>query len=369
MKILHISGAKSWGGNEQQLVDIIPELEKNEIENVVFGVKDSPLYTYCEVNKIDFIKAKETKLNKFVNYKFLKKIVNEERPDLIHLHTNNAVTVFVISDILYRLKTQAVFSKKGMGRSMSFLSILKYNYKNIKSIICVSNFVKSEMSKNVIWKKNHYKLNVIYDSINQNRLSNVHPQDIRKLYNINVEDKIIGNIANHTSAKDLITLLKAISFIVHSLNFKNFKLIQIGEFSDLTEDLKNSIRELKIENYVVFTNFIDQGYLHIQYFDVFVISSEREGGPTAALEAFFYRTPVISTKVGVLKECIEDNFNGLLVDVKDYKELAKKIVEVLKVENLGVKLADAAKITLNNKFTIEKITSQLIAEYYKEVNY
>jgi hypothetical protein len=60
MKTLHVSGATSWGGNEQQMVDLIPELTKLGLENIIFGVENSLLHKECESKNIPFIKAKKT---------------------------------------------------------------------------------------------------------------------------------------------------------------------------------------------------------------------------------------------------------------------------------------------------------------------
>lgn len=38
MKILHVTGAKIWGGNEQQLFNLVTNLNKNDLENYVFVV-------------------------------------------------------------------------------------------------------------------------------------------------------------------------------------------------------------------------------------------------------------------------------------------------------------------------------------------
>ena len=54
MKILHVSGARGWGGNEQQLIDFIPELEKLGSEHVVFGVSGSILHNRCKELDITF---------------------------------------------------------------------------------------------------------------------------------------------------------------------------------------------------------------------------------------------------------------------------------------------------------------------------
>ena len=69
MKILHISGAKGWGGNEQQIIYIVPQLNELNVENIVYGINNSVLEHECNKVKIPFIGVKTKKLNKYVNYK------------------------------------------------------------------------------------------------------------------------------------------------------------------------------------------------------------------------------------------------------------------------------------------------------------
>ena len=72
MKVLHISGARSWGGNEQQLVYVIQELKKVGVESFIFGVENFELHNYAINNGINFISCKDKKLNKIKNYFYLK---------------------------------------------------------------------------------------------------------------------------------------------------------------------------------------------------------------------------------------------------------------------------------------------------------
>ena len=62
MKILHLSHAMIWGGNEQQLVDLIPALEKQNIDNTVFCFEKSAIKDYCSKykNQLYFNKKKLT---------------------------------------------------------------------------------------------------------------------------------------------------------------------------------------------------------------------------------------------------------------------------------------------------------------------
>ena len=155
MKILHVSGAKGWGGNEQQMMYILPELAKNEVDNLVFGINDSILKGKCSKQSISFIGVKDRKLNKWSSYSLLKKVIKDFQPDIIHLHTSDSLTFYVVAKLILGVRPKTVFSKKGMGTSSSFLSNLKYNFKGLDSIICVSNSVKRDLGKILNEKTNH----------------------------------------------------------------------------------------------------------------------------------------------------------------------------------------------------------------------
>lgn len=365
MKILHISGARSWGGNEQQLVDLIPELNKLNVESIVFGMEGSPLQGEIQKQGTLFIPSSERKIHKKNNFSLLKKIIADHLPDVIHIHTSDAATLFVISDILYRLKVPAVLSKKGMGSSMSILSRYKYNYHNIKQIICVSKAVKDELKK-IINKRNHERLQVIYDGVNLDRTKVERSENIRELFDLNKNDILLGNIANHAKAKDLGTLVKMMNYLVNTMNVKNVHLVQIGDFSKLTEDLKCRIKELGLGSYFTLSGFQPHALDFISQFDIYVMSSVREGLPITIFESFYKGTPVVSTNAGGIPEAIQDGVNGFTVKVGDYQGLAEKVIKLSRDQTLQKQFKERSERIFHENF-VAGITAGRTLEAYNQV--
>ncbi len=50
MKILHLSGAYVWGGNENQLVHFIHNTKSKAVENIIFCFIGSPIEKYAIEN-------------------------------------------------------------------------------------------------------------------------------------------------------------------------------------------------------------------------------------------------------------------------------------------------------------------------------
>ncbi|MDR6846084.1 glycosyltransferase family 4 protein [Flavobacterium granuli] len=364
MKVLHISGARAWGGNEQQMIDLIPQLSRLGAENIVFGVENSFLEEECKNNRINFVRAKKDRLNIFANYRYLKTLVQEIKPDLIHLHTSNSLTVFIISNMLFKLNTKSVFSKKGMGSKSSFFSKFKYNYSGLNSIICVSKNVENEFSK-ILTLKNKSKIIVIHDCVSLEILNSKSNLNLREKFSIDENDVIVGNIANHTKAKDLETFINTVDYIINSLKQKNIRFIQIGQFSDLTVELMLKVKEKKLEEYLFFTDKIKNANVLNNQFDVFLMTSEREGGPTSILEAMLIGVPVVTTNVGVLPEIIVDGENGFMSSVKDYKDLAVKLTLLISKQSLQNKFIEINKLKIANEFNSTVIANETYLAYQK----
>jgi len=362
MKILHISGARSWGGNEQQLVDLIDELNKFGVENIIFGVEGFDLHQYSITNNITFVPCKNKKLNKFKNYKYLNEVVKNVIPDLIHLHTSDSVTVFTISDLLFKLNTPTVFSKKGISRKMSLLSKYKYNYKNIYKIICVSQIVKSHF-ENVITNNNLHKLCVVYDGVKIMDVDNSYSLCIKSTYQLKTNLKIIGNIANHNEAKDLMTLVKTLNILVNEKKIKNIHLLQVGSFTRGTSEIKELVKTCGLEDYITFTNFVENASSLLTQFDVFLMTSVREGGPTTVLEALYKKVPVVSTRVGVVSEAITDGVSGFISEIGDYNDLANKIEILLNNDFLKKSFIEISYQNFLNNFTSEKLGNNTFKIY------
>ena len=74
---------------------------------------------------------------------------------------------------------------------------------------------------------------------------------------------------------------------------------------------------------------------HFWSLDAYVIASRDEGGPMALLEAMASGVPLVSTRVGMCIDLIEDGSNAFLADVEDAGHLAERAAEVR--ENAGLR--------------------------------
>lgn len=349
MNILHVSGARSWGGNEQQLMYLVKELEAYPVSQKMFCYKGSPLSEELKNYPVEVLSIESAKPYSSAYRRFFKKIVEENDIDVIHLHTSDSVTGYVVTDMLHSLKTPTLFAKKGIRNKMGLLSKLKYNYKGIDKILCISNYVRKHF-KEQLFERNHHKLVTVYNGVEipEDQEAGF---DLREKLGIGPETFLVGNIANHTNAKDLPTLIKTADYLVNILKVKDVHFVQIGKDSKLTSELKQSMRSAQLESYFTFMGFVRNASALLPQLDLFVMTSEREGGPSSIVEAFAHKTPVASTKVGVVEEVIIDGENGFVVEVGDYQGLAGKLQKFRNSPGLGKQFGERSYEIFQKKFT------------------
>lgn len=66
---------------------------------------------------------------------------------------------------------------------------------------------------------------------------------------------------------------------------------------------------------------------------VMILLSESEGMPLTILEAMSTGLPVIGSRIGGIEDIIEDGKNGFLIESRDEKLIAEKIIEAKKIDN------------------------------------
>ena len=126
------------------------------------------------------------------------------------------------------------------------------------------------------------------------------------------------------------------------------------------------ISSLKEENVQFEHYFFEDKIDLIEYYkscDVCLITSREEGGPLSLLESMALGIPVISTKVGMAVDLIENGHNGYLLEIDDIEGIIEKVSTLIKNRHLLLELANNVKDTKIYSY------SDVCFEYDKIYNY
>ena len=172
----------------------------------------------------------------------------------------------------------------------------------------------------------------------------------------NSNDKIIGYCGRISPEKDIQTLVKAYNRL--KKDNKNIKLLIVGDGPDFLMREFDKVEGIKI------TGFVEDVVPYFQAMDIFVMPSLTETTSLATLEAMACGIPVISTKVGHIKDYIFSKFNGLFFGKKNDYLLTKKIEMLLNDNNLAYSLGLNAIKTVEKKYNWNK-TIELIKNSFE----
>lgn len=106
------------------------------------------------------------------------------------------------------------------------------------------------------------------------------------------------------------------------------------------EYLEGLVKELHIEDRIVFLGYCTNLEIYQRMVDFSVSCSKREGLPLNIIEAMLSRKAVIGTVNRGHSELIKDGENGYLVQVNDCQSLAERIVAVSENEDLKQRMGD-----------------------------
>lgn len=97
--------------------------------------------------------------------------------------------------------------------------------------------------------------------------------------------------------------------------------------------------------------------------DIYMVTSREEGGPRAILESMASGVPIISTRVGEAPDIIQNNENGILVDIENEAALIASFRKI--VENTEFK----KRLIENGLKTANKYSTEKLAKQYEDLLY
>lgn len=145
------------------------------------------------------------------------------------------------------------------------------------------------------------------------------------------QDIIIGTVSCFKPQKNLFDLLKAFDYVYHHIPAGLQKRIRLQIIGDgfLRSELEAWIVQHQLSTHIDLLGWQNNVANWMQTWKVFALSSLWEGLPCAIVEARLCKLPVVAYHVGGIGEIIKDGQNGFLIQPKDWKLLAQKILEAL----------------------------------------
>ncbi|MFA5859735.1 MAG: glycosyltransferase family 1 protein [Elusimicrobiota bacterium] len=139
---------------------------------------------------------------------------------------------------------------------------------------------------------------------------------------------IVLGVSSIEPRKNFVSLLKAYAALPEELKLR-YKLLIAGQEGWLYNGVYEECRKLNLDNYVVFTGYLEKAELYNLYSaaSVFVYPSLYEGFGMPVAEAMANGCPVIASNTSSLPEVVGDA--GIMVDPLDVQQLTIAMSNVL----------------------------------------
>ncbi len=370
---------------------LINGLSKNNFNVYVFGTKTNSftrilnaryigfwLYSKLNYSKTFFYikysvllflfkNADKKKIDKYLKKHSTKIIHNRtkfypiiwHRPDVLHVQWVKGIEEF---GWLKEFNIKWVVSLRGTQINISPLVYkeIAENYRNwfpkIDGFHAVCNNIRESAE---LYNMPIGKCHVIYSGVDLNEFQFREPRSWPRLTNQKLKIVSIGRnnwIKGYSYAIDAMKALKDMGVC--------FEYQIIGTTKG--DELLYKIHQLNLENEIKLFDWktIDEIKEILKDSHVLLISSLKEGIANIAIEAMAIGALVISTNSGGMDELIDNNKNGILVEVGDYRGMANEInsIKNLPLDEVQIALKNARR-TIEQNFEEKNMISKFLTFY------
>lgn len=163
--------------------------------------------------------------------------------------------------------------------------------------------------------------------------------------------------------KNITTLIDVYNQLKQKYSIEE-KLVIVGTKGWKFNPIFEKIKDLHLENDVIFTGYVDDEDLPSIYSgaSVFTFPSIYEGFGIPLLEAMQCEIPVVASNTSCIPEVVEDA--GLLIDPYDINKWVEAIYQILINHELRMNLVQKG-IEQSNKFSWEKVANETLEVYKK----
>ncbi len=170
----------------------------------------------------------------------------------------------------------------------------------------------------------------------------------------------VGAVGRMIPAKDYPLLIKATASLIERGCRLNLCIVGDGP---CRPELESLVQRLGVGDSVRFPGMVTNVNEWYRRFDVFVVSSKREGLPMVLLEAMAHGIPVVSTDAGACSEVVNDGDGGLVVPTGDRVALAAAIETLIRDQDKRVRMGNNARRRVEDNYSVVSVARRHLELY------
>lgn len=329
----------------------------NEVHVITNGTEKIP---YCDKKYTISIKRSPYNFENIKAIKELKKILEEEKYDIIHCHTpmGAVVTRLAAKKTRKKYNTKVIYTAHGFhfyqGASLInwllFYPVEKYLANYTDTLITI-NKEDYELAKNKFAKecKDIQYIPGVGLNIDKFNISMSEKEKVKfkKTLGLKKNDYILTCVARLDKNKNQKFLINAMKKITKK--YKNIHLLLIGS-DELGGHYQNIVNKNDLDSTIHFLGRREDIPQLLKITNIVVSASKREGLPVNVMEALASKIPVVALKCRGMEDLIISGKNGYIVN--NQEEYISKILKIKDNDTLK-------NIELNKKFLLPEVEKKL----------
>lgn len=372
IKVMYVITKGNWGGAQEYVYSLATYLPKEKYEVVVVCGEGNILEEKLNKENIKtiHIEALQRDISFFAEIKSffeLLKIVKKYRPDVLHLNSSKigglgglAGRITKVPKIIFTAHGWAFNESRPWIVQKIFLFLQWITVRLSHITIAISRKTKSDIDS-LSGMKN--KVFVIHNGIakieflNKEKAREIISQYAKtQIYKVE-PCKWIGTISELHKNKGLDFLISACQNLPD-----NVSVYIIGDGEE-KENLEKQIKSFGLENKIFFTGRIENARTLLKAFDIFTLTSKKEGLPFTILEAGLASLPVIASRIDGIPEIIENGKSGIMTRAGDVEEIEKALKYLIDKPHKREQFGQVLKETVEKEFSLERMLADTIKFY------
>ena len=308
MKVMHVLNSRIYSGAEKVVCQIIKSF-RDDVEMVYCSPDSEIVRQMLSEQGVTFLPMETMSTSE------LKRVIAQEKPDLIHAHDMRASFFSALCcgkiPLVSHIHNNAYDAR---GLSPKTVAYLLAGFR-AKHILWVSNSSYEGYAFHKLFAK---KSSVLYNIIDTDQIFEKLAADD------NAYDYDMIYVGRLTFQKDPQRLMRLCARLKESKPDLKVAIVGTGE---LEAEVKQLCQELNIQNNVQFLGFQSNPIKMVHDSKAMILTSRWEGTPMCALEAMALGTPVVSTPSDGMTDLLDDGVNGYLTD--DDAVMAEKLLHIM----------------------------------------
>ena len=376
IRLLELRNTYKWGGGPDKTIILSAERHDRTLVDVVVAyIRDVRDREFCITDKarargLTFYEIEERGKFDLRVLRALREIVLQHNINLIHGHDYKSD---LFAAMLRWWMGRQHFALVSTAHAWVMLGLRGELYRRLDlalmrrfdHLIAVSHATKNEM---VAAGLPPDLISVIHNAIDTDAWSPRYATiGLKEELGLEHANPVIGYVGRIMPEKDLETWLRAAALVAQRYSEAQFVLVGEGRDGDTLGQLQRLATELGIAERVHFPGYRTHLLPVYGSFDLFVLSSRREGLPNSILEAMAVGLPVVTTDVAGTSELVLDCQTGYVVPQGDVDRLAHAMVTLVADTQLRQRMGQAGRERIEREFSfthrlqrIEKLYARVL---------